>query len=226
MIHATPKMPKRRNFGSFWRIVNVFARAKGAHSESIHAPRQCIRRNSMVSFKRTKKRNFRSPVIKYLSLSAAGVFALLLILVLVGFSGRNSLRAQLSETQDILAAAIQSDLSDALDSYEGIDRKSANLADDILPTMRRHMYAAHEMNKILVETFGEEYSMLDTAQYESFEAIMKRFDQLIAAGQSTDPAKETLTACMNDLRSSMAGRFTAEGNLLPKTASATTSNQP
>lgn len=180
----------------------------------------------MISFKRTKKRNFRSPRMKYLSLSAAGAFALLVILVLVGFSGRNNLRALLGETQDILASSIQSDLNDALDSYEGIDRKSANLADDILPTMRRHMYAAHEMNKILVETFGEEYSMLDAAQYESFEAIMKRFDQLIAAGQSTDPAKETLAACMNDLRSSIAGRFTAEGNLLPKTASATTSNQP
>ena len=121
---------------------------------------------------------------------------------------------------------VVSDMSEALDSYAGIDRKSANLADDILPTMRRHMYTAYEMNKVLVETFGAEYSMLDTEQYESFEAIMKRFDQLLAAGQSTDPAKETLAVCMEDIKSSLAGRFTAEGNLLPKTASATTSSQP
>ncbi len=180
----------------------------------------------MLSFKRTKKRNYQNPREKYIALSLAGAFTLLLILTLVGFSGRSRLQARLTETQDILAAAIQSDLNDALDSYAGIDRKSANLADDILPTMRRHMYAAHEMNRILVETFGEEYSMLDTDRYESFEAIMKRFDQLIAAGQSPDPAKETLASCMNDLKNSLAGRFTAEGNLLPKTASATTSNQP
>ena len=180
----------------------------------------------MLSFKRTKKRTYQNPREKYIALSLACVFALMLVFTLVGFTGKNSLRAQLNETQDILAASIQSDLSDALNSYEGIDRKSADLAGDILPTMRTHMYAAYEMNRILVETFGEEYSMLDAAQYESFEAVMNRFDQLLAAGQSTDPAKETLAACMNDLKNSLAGRFTAEGDLLPKTASATTSNQP
>lgn len=227
-MHAdTARRAKRRILDNLWRIVHVIACPKNpACGEYIQAPMSCMRRNTMLSFKRTKKRNYRNPREKYLAIGAASLFALLLILTLIGFVGRSGLQAQLDETQDILAASIQSDLSDALDCYAGIDRKSANLADDILPTMRRHFYAANEMNRVLVETFGEEYSMLDPEQYESFEAIMARFDQLLAAGQSTDPARETLAVCMDDIRASLTGRFTAEGDLLPKTASATTSKQP
>lgn len=180
----------------------------------------------MIRFKRTKKRTYRNPREKYLALSLAGVFGLMLILTLVGFLGKNSLQTQLNETQDMLAASISRDLSQVLSSHENIDRKSANLSGDILPTMRRHMYAAYEMNRVLTETYGEEYSMLDEEQYDSFEAIMDQFDSLLAAGQSTDPAKESLTACMENVRSAMSNRFTAEGSLLPKTASATTSKQP
>ena len=86
------------------------------------------------------------------------------------------------------------------------------------------MYAANEVNEILAETFGEEYAMFDPEQYESFLAIMARFDQLMAAGQSPDPAKESLTACMDALEISIANRFTADGGLLPRTAM--TSTQP
>lgn len=219
--------PKRRNFGSFWRIVMMTVRAKtSVDGDYVRCPMQRMRRNNMISFKRTKKRNYRNPREAYLISAVAAAFAVCIILMLVGFLGRNTLRAQLSETQDMLASSIQSDISKALNSYEGIGRKSANLSGDILPTMRRHMYAAYEMNRILVETCGEEYSMIDEAQYDSFESVMDQFDRLIAAGQSTDPAKESLTVCMDTLKASIANRFTAEGSLLPKTASATTSKQP
>ena len=101
----------------------------------------------MISFKRTKRRNYHNPRNKYLLSSIAGVFTLLLILTIIGFAGRSSLQAQLNETQNILAASIQSDMSKALNSHEGINRKSADLPGEILPTMRRHMYAAYEMNR-------------------------------------------------------------------------------
>ena len=180
----------------------------------------------MISFKRTKKRNYHNPREKYILSSLGGAFLLLILLVLIGFNGKSRLHLKLTDTQDMLAASIQSDVSSAMNCYESIHRKNADLSGDILPTMRRHMYAANEMNRILTETFGEEYSMIDPAQYDSFEAVMEQFDQLLAAGQSTEPAKENLTLCMEDLKNSIAHRFTAEGNLLPKTASATTSKQP
>lgn len=180
----------------------------------------------MISFKRTKKRNYHNPRETYIRSFIAGAFALLLVFAVVAVSGRSRLQTQLSETQDILAASVQSNITKAMNSYEGINRKSADLSGDILPTMRRHLYAAYGMNRVLVETFGEEYSMIESTQYEQFENIMDQFDRLIASGQSTDPAKESLALCMEDMKNSLTNRFTAEGSLLPKTASATTSKQP
>ena len=99
------------------------------------------------------------------------------------------------------------------------------LVSEALPAIRRHMYAANEMNDILVETFGEDYSMIDQAQYESFESIINRYEQLLATGQSTAQTAEQLTECMEQFRIALSNRFTADGALLPKTAS-TASRQP
>lgn len=180
----------------------------------------------MLRFKRTKKRNYHNPREKYILSAVAGAFLMMILLTVIGFAGKNALRTQLNETQDMLASSIQSDVNQAMNCYEIISRKNADLSGDALPDMRGHMYAAYEMNRVLTETFGEDYSMLSSEQYASFEAAMDQFDQLLSAGQSAAPAKESLSACMENIRISLANRFTAEGNLLPQTASATTSRQP
>lgn len=173
----------------------------------------------MISFKRTKKRSYRNPTEKYFFYGLAGVFVLLTVLMLTAFSGKSSLKLQLDEAREMMAASISTDMRQALGSYENIDRKSADLQNDILPTMQQHMHSAYTMNRVLTETFGEEYSMIDAELYESFESIMKHFDNLLAAGQSTDPAKEELVACMDGMKTALNNRFNDEGGLLPKTAS-------
>ena len=179
----------------------------------------------MISFKRTKRRSYKHPGEKYLALGIAGMFALLLVFMLTAFSGRNRLDHQLGETREMLAASIQSNMTIVLRNSENLSRKSPALVQEALPAIRRHMYAANEMNAILVESFGEDYSMIDQAQYESFESIINRYDQLLATGQSTSQAAEQLTECMEQFRIALSNRFTADGSLLPKTAS-TASRQP
>lgn len=179
-----------------------------------------MRRNDMISFRRTRRRSYRHPGEKYLLLGTIGVFVLLLALMCGTIVSRNHLNARRIDEREMLAASIQSDMNEVIRAYETIGRKSANLADDILPTMKQHMYAAYRMNRLLTESFGEEYAMFDPEQYESFAAIMARFDQLLAAGQSTDPAAERLNECMDSLKATLANRFTADGSLLPRTANA------
>lgn len=173
----------------------------------------------MISFKRTKKRNYRYPGEKYMLYGIAGMFVLLLILMLSAFSGKNQLENQLTETREMMAATIQSNMSKAISSYESIGRTSADLGDDILPAIEQHMYTAHAMNRVLTESFGDTYSMIDEEQYETFEGILTEFDQLLTRGQSVDPAMERMDACMRTMQQSVANRFTADGMLLPKTAS-------
>ncbi len=169
----------------------------------------------MTSFKRSRTRSFEHQGEKYLLLALAGAFILLVSMMLFAASGRNRLQNQLNEGMEIIAASIQRDVSDALSSYRAIDRKSADLEGDILPTMEKHMHSAHSMNRVLVEIFGEEYSMIDETTYEQFETVMAEFDRLLAAGQSTSSAKELLVPCMNSFQNMLLNRFTEDGKLLP-----------
>lgn len=178
----------------------------------------------MISFKRTKRRNYTHPGGKYMTVGIAGAFVLLAILMFSAFSAKSSLQAQMRETREMMAASIQRDMNEVLGSYKTIDRKSADLTGDILPTMRQHLYAAYEMNRVLTQTFGDQYSMIDDEHYKTFQSIMDQYDQLLAAGQSTDPARENLTTCMTNLEQVLANRFTADGGLLPRTVF--TSKQP
>lgn len=172
----------------------------------------------MISFKRTKRRNYQQPGEKYVLFGAAGMFVLLLIMMLTATSGRNHMENKLTDTREMMAASIQSDMNRVIRAYETIDHKSADLAGDVLPTMKQHMYSANSMNDVLKETFGDEYSMFDPEQYDSFLSIMDQFDQLIATGQSTNAAKDSLVPCMENLKVTLANRFTADGGLLPRTA--------
>lgn len=213
-------LPKRRILAAEGRIFNVFAFIhEYASLGNIHTFHECTRRNGMVSFKRTRKRNMQHPGEKYFLYGIAGMFVLLLILVVTAFSGKGRLDNRLTETREMMAASIQSDLSKAISSYESIGRTTADLGDEILPEIEQHMYSANSMNRVLTETFGEEYSMLDAEQYDSFRTIMSEFEQLLTTGQSTESAQEHLTACMTSLKINLANRFTADGGLLPKTAS-------
>lgn len=211
---------KRRSFGWIWRIVTMI------EGDFAHLQREkgqylphCLRRSEMITFKRTRKRSYQHPGEKYFFYSIAGVFALMLVMLVVAFSGRNRLNTQLCEAREMMAASIQTDMNQAFSSYDGINRKSADLQGDILPAMRQHMYAANSMNKVLSETFGKEYSMIDKELYDSFQAIMEEFDKQLSAGQSTESAKEQLVACMNGMVAELGNRFGADGLLLPKTAS-------
>ena len=179
----------------------------------------------MLSFRRTKRRNYMHPGEKYLFFGVAVMFALMMIIMLGAASGKNRLENQLGETREIMAAAIQRNMASTMRTYENINRKNVDLADDVLPAMRLHMYAANEMNEALTETYGDEYSMINPDQYDAFEAVMDEFDQLMAAGHSTEPAKEKLLVLMNSFQTTLANRFTADGSLLPQTAS-TASRHP
>ncbi len=169
----------------------------------------------MTSFKRSRTRSFEQQGEKYLLITLAGAFILLVVMLLFASSGRNRLQNQMDEGMEIIAASIQRDVSDALSSYRAIDRKSADLEGYILPTMKKHMHSAHSMNRVLTEIYGEEYSMIDEATYEQFQAVMSEFDRLLAAGQSTTSAKEQLIPCMNSFQNMLLNRFTEDGKLLP-----------
>ncbi len=98
----------------------------------------------MIQIKRTRKRSYQG-VAQYLPLAIAGVFILLLVLTIVGFTGKGRLTARMSESREMMAASVQSDINKAMNSYTAVSRKAADLSGDTLPKLKMYMYAASDM---------------------------------------------------------------------------------
>ena len=172
----------------------------------------------MVTVKRQKKRSLHSPAARYKIGACAVVFIAVLALCAFGLSERFRLQTQIEDLTDYMAKSIRTDLNQALQSYNAMDRRSADLSGDILPNMKRYMYSAYSMNRLLVEARGESYSMLYTATYNNFQTIVGEFERLLANGQSTTSVKTSLGDYMQAIETTLSSRFDSADLLLPQTA--------
>lgn len=170
----------------------------------------------MVSVKRQKKRSLVNPrgrqVIIALSILlilaiAAGALALV---TLVRLNGR------VEDLNSYMAKAIRTDINQAIQSYDTLERKGDDAASDALGSMKRYMYSAYGMNKLLIEARGEKYSLLDASVYNSFQTAVGEYERLLANGQATGTTRATLGDCIESLRTMLSARFDESDNLLPQ----------
>ncbi|MDD7413559.1 MAG: hypothetical protein SOT76_04555 [Eubacteriales bacterium] len=173
----------------------------------------------MVFLKRRTKRNYAVTPKKtrlYLQIAAACVLLFVAIFALV--SRGNALR-RLDKTREALTASIQDNMNQVLNQYDSMARKNNTaIAEDILPGMQQHMYAARTLNTLLTESFGEKYAVLTPELYSSFEEAVAAYEKQISMGQSTADAAERMTRCMTGIETALNDRFGKDGLLSPRTA--------
>ena len=93
----------------------------------------------MVTVKRQRKRSLQNQKGKYLLVGGAALFAIMLGLIIALFADRAALRNRLDDLSDYMAKSIRTDLNQALQYYDNIDRRSADLTGDVLPNMKKYM---------------------------------------------------------------------------------------
>ena len=172
----------------------------------------------MVTVKRQKKRSLINPKGKYLIWAGLALAAVMLAVGIVGLVGQARTRAQMDELSEYMAKSIRTELNQALQCYDTLDRKSDSAAEQLV-NMKKYMYSAYAMNKILIESRGGEYSFLDTATYNNFQTIVGEYERLLANGQATGTVKTTLGDYMHSLEAELASRFDSADLLLPQQAS-------
>ena len=173
----------------------------------------------MVFLKRRTKRSYAvSPKKTRLYLQIAAVCALLLVAVF-GLVGRSNAMKRLDRTREALTASIQDNMNQVLNQYDGMARKNNTaIAEDVLPGMQQHMYAARTLNALLTESFGEKYSVFSPELYSSFEEAVAAYEKQISMGQSTTDAAEQMNRCMSGIETALNDRFGTDGLLAPRTA--------
>ena len=173
----------------------------------------------MISVKRGRKRSLRPSAPRHWLIIGLVVAALVIAMGIFGLSKSLRLEDRLDDLADYMAISIRTDLNQVLQSYDTMDRRSADLSGEVIPNMKRYMYSAYNMNRLLVTAQGERYSIIDSASYNSFQNIMGEYEKLLKNGQNTSEVAATLNDYMASMRTMLGERFDSAGALLPQTAS-------
>jgi len=174
----------------------------------------------MVLFKRTRARNYhqRQDVRRYVALGGAAVLLLLFIILLVG--KQNADRA-LAGNREIMAVGVQSNVNQALRQFDGFERRSSDDIPELFTQMRRYLYAASALNRALVQSYGETYSVYGGDSFDAVVRIMDEYELILSSGKSVESIRATLVQHMGEMETALSARFASDGLVLPKTASQT-----
>lgn len=172
----------------------------------------------MAGFQLKRKRAYH---IKPVSIQALVAMVLILglgVWLTVAQVHLNRAQDQLNQNREQLAERIQGDLNMVLKSYDELDRRNVDVQGDILPALRQHLYTAYALDNILIDSYGQNYSVLSSELYQNIENSLAGFDRLLANGQDIESAQADLSVYMVEVATLMEQRFGADGLLLPKTA--------
>ena len=152
-------------------------------------------------------------------LALSGLSALLALAVIAGAIALVALMRLNSRMEDLngyIAKSIRTDINQAIQCYDTLERKGDDAAADALGSMKRYMYSAYGMNRLLIEARGERYALLDASAYNSFQIAVGEYERLLANGQATGTTRATLGDCVKSLRAMLSARFDESDNLLPQ----------
>lgn len=157
-----------------------------------------------------KIKRSRSPVHKsrhYPLYAAIAVGLVLAVALTVTIIAKNRAQAQLDLGRQQLASQIQSNLNGAFRACEQMTLPGANVEGSLLPTMKQHMYAADEINRVMIDVYGRESSMIDGDIFSQIELAFTQIERSITEGQSITSAHQTLTSYMTQLETDLNARF-------------------
>lgn len=167
------------------------------------------------TLKRTRSRVH--PARNYPIYALLGVLACTLVALTVVCVLKTNADRALQGCRDELAANIQINLNETLRALDRMDLPGTNVAEDVLPTMEQHLYAAGELNDVMIAAYGAQ-SALSAEDFSNVEAALDEVNRMILTGQSTSAAKAELTARMTEMEVAMTTCFGDTDQLKPRTA--------
>ena len=171
----------------------------------------------MSIIQRGRRRNLVRPPSRTLRLMAALLAALLIALCVLFFIRAERSQDRLADLSIYIARNIRTDVNQALQALDTIKSKGSTASGDALSVMKRSIYAAYRQNMCLIVARGDSYSLIDSANYNAFQAAVTEYERLLANGQSTAQPLKTMDEYLRGLENAILARFDSRDRLLPKT---------
>ena len=170
----------------------------------------------MVTVKRKKKRSLVNPRGRQAVAALSALLALAIIAGAIALVALMRLNSRMEDLNGYIARSVRTDIYQAIQCYDTLERRGDDAAADALNNMKRYMYSAYGMNRLLIEARGDRYSLLDASGYNSLQTAIGEYERLLANGQATGATRATLGDCVKSLRSMLSARFDEGDNLLPQ----------
>lgn len=170
----------------------------------------------MVTVKRQRKRSLVNPRGRQVIVVLSALLVLAVVAGAIALVALMRLNSRMEDLNGYIARSIRTDINQAIQCYDTLERKGDDAAADALGNMKRYMYSAYGMNRLLTEARGERYALLDASTYNSFQTAVGEYERLLANGQATGTTRATLGDCVKSLRTMLAVRFDENDKLLPQ----------
>ena len=136
----------------------------------------------MVTVKRQRKRSLVNPRGRQVIAALSALLALALIAGAIALVALVRLNGRMEDLNGYIAKSIRTDINQAIQCYDTLERRGDDAAADALGSMKRYMYSAYGMNRLLVEARGERYALLDASAFAASVAV--RISEIISSSVS------------------------------------------
>ena len=166
----------------------------------------------IFSGKRTRNhvnKRQRYPMYAALTLIACLVIALTVVAVI-----NHRTAERLSYGQQQLASQIQSNITQTIRTFEKMDLPGANVPGELLPAMELYLYAAEELNDVMIEVYGLKQSMFDEETFHQIELAINGVSGNIDRGEPYEASKGILKELIARVETDLNERFAGTGLLM------------
>lgn len=152
-----------------------------------------------------------------LLLLAKIAFSLVLAIYLITVSvHRVTLKRDYIEARNQTATCIEDQITHFLRTYNNITLPGANVEGVLLPDLNTYFYAMQELDDTMIYAYGSAYSFVPASLRSNIKMALSAYEQAFRNGKTTDSAYSALTTCIHTLETVTDGRFTADGDVLPR----------
>lgn len=169
-----------------------------------------------MRLKRTRSRVNKRPLYPVYALCALCVLAVVALVAVIILNSRSV--TALSNARARLSERTQQEINLALRAYDRIDLPGADLRGDILPEMRKNIYAAAALNQTFIDTYGMERAVAAPQTFTAMNDAIDRLDAAIQAGQTGTNEREQLKSAVLAIETEMAQRLAGSDLLQHKSA--------
>lgn len=138
----------------------------------------------------------------------------LLIMLCISVVMRTNIQNDYAQARSEVGEELYMQLYMLCQTFDQVTVPGQDVENVVLPTMEDYALAAQTLNDVMVNAFGQRYSVLTQENQSALKKAFEAYDAAFRGGKSTADAQAAMQSCINTIRTLLQTRFN-DGLILP-----------